>query len=550
MIQKKEEVSSAKAEQAPSLFSAKSGLMVNELDDVWEILPNNWKGARVSVEWVHKSEMSDKEKRLILDVFTYYVRTKAASTASGVISNVRPFMLGGIPTLNKIKAIWSGLKVNMKKALNQFFGTLSKMGNQQFNEVHKFTRTHLDKNKFNALDSSTGAFNDIEFDSLAKLINENLQRFNWAVERDFSFYQSSMHYGVLKNLVTNKLLISIVRRPIQIALMKWSDLIPSGSSFHDAAIRSVDEIGNLGGGTLQLRVFIAKSTGMLFSRECPERYPLYISEELSDALIKFKSIVFEGLELLMKSSGIQVDKAELLSLMNDIPMFPDVSMFSIKGESLDFFKSLFSSRSTAYHVSESTITNAMRNIRPNSDRVVDCIASSNRVRHTVLTRGAQDGLSAAQLAKITGVTEPAARHYIDLDYESRREIDSKYIGNEFLRNLFSTVLIVKRETDEAIVDHNFKPIGGPRNERVCDTCSTVMGRPLGCYGCPNFLPMLEADHRSVLEAAEDKLMVNRNALLNPLYIRSIEKLERQIVWIKLTIAVCDETLARKLSRDD
>jgi hypothetical protein len=34
---------------------------------------------------------------------------------------------------------------------------------------------------------------------------------------------------------------------------------------------------------------------------------------------------------------------------------------------------------------------------------------------------------------MTGVTVPAARHYIDLDYVSRREIDTKYIGNEFLK---------------------------------------------------------------------------------------------------------------------
>ncbi|MNP01699.1 hypothetical protein D3C76_935230 [compost metagenome] len=107
-----------------------------------------------------------------------------------------------------------------------------------------------------------------------------------------------------------------------------------------------------------------------------------------------------------------------------------------------------------------------------------------------------------------------------------------------------------QERDEVIVDHNFNPVGGARNERVCYNCSTVMGRPLSCYGCPNFRPILEADHRSVLEAAEDKLTVNRNALLNPLHTRSIEKLERQIVWVKLTIAVCDETLARQRSIDD
>lgn len=545
-----ESISTNEVDKAPSFFSAKSGLMINALDDEWVILPHKGKGGRVSVGWVHTSDMSETEKELTFDVFVYYVRTKAASTAWGVVNNIRPFILGGIPSLDKVKALWSGLNTHKKKALNQFFGTLSKMGHKKFHGYHKFTKEHLDKTSINPLDLSTGAFSDVEFDSLAKKINENLQQFKWNAEQELSFYQSSMRYGVLKNMVTTKLLVSIVRRPIQIALLKWSDLIPSGSSFHDAAIRSVDEIGSLGGETLQLRVYIAKSTGMLFSRERPERYPLYVSEELAKVLIEFKGVVFKGLKLLAILSEIDVDDTELLKLMNDIPMFPDVSLFSLEIESLDFLRSLFSSRSTAYHVSESSITNALRCVRPSSDRVADCIASSNRVRHTVLTRGAQDGLSAAQLAKITGVTVPAARHYIDLDYKSRREIDSKYIGNEFLKAAFSGSLALIRERDEVIVDHNFSPVGGARNERVCHTCSTVMGRPLGCYGCPNFLPILEADHRSVLEAAEDKLTVNRNALLNPLHTRSIEKLERQIVWVKLTIAVCDETLARQRSIDD
>jgi len=48
---------------------------------------------------------------------------------------------------------------------------------------------------------------------------------------------------------------------------------------------------------------------------------------------------------------------------------------------------------------------------------------------------------------------------------------------------------------------------------------------------------------------EDKLAANRSSLINPLYTRSIEKMERQIVWVKLTIVVCDEELARQRALD-
>jgi len=158
--------------------------------------------------------------------------------------------MNGIPSLASVKAFWSGLKTNSKKGLNQFFGTLSKQGNERFEEYHKYTSSHLDKRKINTLDFSKGALSDIEFDSLAKQLNEDLQEFDWAADRDLSFYQSSTLYGDIKNRVTSKLLLSIVRRPIQISIQKWSDLIPTGASFHDARIHAMDEIGTVGGANI------------------------------------------------------------------------------------------------------------------------------------------------------------------------------------------------------------------------------------------------------------------------------------------------------------
>ncbi|TBN47114.1 hypothetical protein [Pseudomonas sp. BGI-2] len=525
------------------LFTAKSGLTVNAFDDFWIIRPNKGKGWRISVDWVHSSDMADDDRELIMGVLMHYARTMAASTASGIVCNIKPFVMNGIPSLVQIKAIWSGLKTNNKKGLNQFFRTLSRQGNKRFDEYHGFTSTHLDKNKTNILDPSSGALSEIEFDSLATQLNQNLQKFDWACDREFIFFQSHVLFSRLRSRVTSKLLLSIVRRPIQIALLKWSDVIPSGASFHDVGIHAADEIGTLGGQTLQLRVFIAKTKGAAFSRDFPERYPLHLSEDLSKVLIEYKNVILKGLTLLMQSVGIKMDQSELLSLMGNMPMFPDVSLFNLRLDSIDLFKSMFTPKSTAYHVSEASITQALRWIRLTSDRTTDCVATSNRIRHTVLTRGAQDGLSAIHLAKITGVTVPAARHYIDLNYQSRREIDSKYIGNEFLRKAFSCALTEVSGGDSTIVDRKFNPVGAPYNMLSCVTCSTAMGRPLGCYGCPNFRPILEADHRSVLGGAEEKLAVNRNSLINPLYGRSIEKLEKQILWVKLTITVCDEVLA-------
>lgn len=531
------------------LFTAKSGLTVNAYDDTWIVLPHKGKGWQLPVGWVHSSEMPEEDRRLIHDVFMFYARTKVASTVSGIITNVKPFMTNGIPSLSKVKAIWSGLRTNNKKGLNQFFGALAKQGNRRFDEYHKFTSTHLDKTKNNVFDPSKGAFSDIEFDSLAKQINNRLREFDWSADRELSYYQSKSGFGELRNRVTNKLLISIVRRPIQIALLKWADAIPAGTSFHDAAIRASDEIGTLGSQTLQLRVFIAKARNKQSARAFPERYPLHLSEELSRNLIQYKGVFLNGVKLLLESSGIKVSEPELVRIANDMPMFPSTELFCGKFGSIELFRSLFTLNSTAYHVAEAAITTSIRHFHVASERITDCVATSNRVRHTVLTRGAQDGLPAVQLAKMTGVTVPAARHYVDLDYKARRLIDSRYIGNAFLKQAFSAPITAIPEGDECIFDNQFNPVGGARDQRSCATCSTAMGRPLGCYGCPNFRPILEANHRAVLAAAEDKLAANRSALINPLLARSVEKLKSQIEWVKCTIAICDEILANQRAID-
>ncbi|MCB2576011.1 hypothetical protein KQ733_14970, partial [Listeria monocytogenes] len=79
--------------------------VVNVADDVWVVLPNNGKGQRLCVDWIYSNSINGEDRKLILDVVIYYVRTKAASTASGVISNTKPFLGNGIPTLTKIKSI-------------------------------------------------------------------------------------------------------------------------------------------------------------------------------------------------------------------------------------------------------------------------------------------------------------------------------------------------------------------------------------------------------------------------------------------------------------
>lgn len=529
------------------LITTKSGMTVNVLDHEWRILPHKGKGHIIKVAWVYESVMSIEDKALIIEVLIHYVRTKNASTAAGIVFNTKPYLMNGIPALTHIRTAWSGLKTNQKKGINQFFGTLSKLGYIKFDEFHQFTSRNLDKESKNFLDPLKGALSEIEFDSLAKQVNDKLRSFDWSESRELSFFlQGTAGFGELRNSVSTKLMLSIVRRPIQLSILKWADVIPAGASFNDPNIQESDQIGSTGVEILQLRVFHAKETGVHTPRAFPERHPLHLSENLSTTLMQYKKLYIAGVLLHLKSQGIKLDQSELLSIMLQMPIFPSTEIFSMKFNSAEIFKSMFNASSTAYHVGEQIITSALRNIKIISDRIPDCITTNNRIRHTVLTRGAQDGLSAIQLARITGVTVPAARHYVDMDYRSRQLIDQNFVGNAFLRHAFSSAITLIPEGEEIVSDQQFNEVGGVKCRASCRNCPAELGRPLACYGCPNFRPILEADHRMILQLAEDKLSINTGALINPLHLRSIEKLRRQIEWVKIIINTCDEIrLSRK-----
>lgn len=527
------------------VINAKSGLEINIMDDEWKILPTKHRGHTIPLAWLHNSVMPDEDWHLMVDVYTHYIRTKAASTAYGVVCNTQTLVSEGIPTLAELKAKWSGLPTHHKKSINQFFSTLYRLGHKRFADHHNFTTNHLDKENRNSLDPAKGALSNFEFDSLAKLVNNKLASIDWLRQNDLSFYQSRQ-FSEVRTVVANKLMLATVRRPIQLSILKWSDLIPSGASFNDKDINALNEIGTLGAQTLQLRVFHAKEKGSAHRRCHPERHPLHLSEELSLALIRYKQFCLRGLSLIFIASDLEIEQEELLHIANNVPVFPDIELFRWEVHSIETFKNAFTPASTLFHASDQRLT--LRLDVP-SDRAAICTASNNRIRHTVLTRGAQQGLPAVQLARITGVTVPAAKHYVDIDYDSRRLIDDNYLGNEFLKRAFSGLITLAPQGDETIFGHDFNEVGGAQNKGGCKSCKTLLGRPLGCYGCPNFRPILEADHRAELQVAQDKLEANRTYLFNPLEINSIRRLERQIEWIKLTITVCDDILARQRGID-
>lgn len=537
--------------ELPEYITVKSGLKVRVADAEWRLLQNKGKGNTLKLYWLRASDLSSKEIELTLLVFIHYVIGKSASTACTVAIGVRPVIKSGFPSVSDLKIMWSSLGLSKKKAANQFFGTLVKLGYREFKEHHNFTSKNIGSDKVDPLSPFTGRLNELEFDSVVQNLHLEISKIDFGTNKDFNFFAKrgnsySFNFSRLRSLIGTRLLIAILRRPLQIAMIKWSDIIPVGCTFGDELIPLNNEVYNIGVAALQLRLYrIKNSVKEARYRSTPEKYPMALSEDLSLLLYRYKMIFIRGVQLALLESGISSSKGKTLDLIKNMPVFISSEFFGLKIKSLSEFEAIFTHNSSLYHLNEALLTNAVKGLKGVSDRTNNLSVTSNRLRHTALTRGAEEGLDSAQLSKLTGVTEPAARRYIDLDYRSRRLIDDRYVANDFLRNAFSVPVQYLDKDNEVVLGANFEEIGGVKSIKSCSQCLAKMGKPIGCYGCPNFLPLLDADHHSVLEQAEAKLKANMAQFKSPVINRSVEKLERQIEKIRITITLCDNIIDNK-----
>jgi predicted transcriptional regulator len=535
----------------PAIFRCKSGLDVDFNNPIWKVLPNISKGHEIKVGWVNSSSIPEEDIAIIYSVILDYAINNSAGTAATLNMNIKSYVLNGIPSLPTLITLWSSLRIGHKKSLNQFFLRAIKLGHQHLAAHQKFTNKNLPKEKSDPFNINKGRLNGFEYQDFTKKINLEISNINWKQhgdELDFFTKDTNMSYtgfSYMTKMICLKTSAHIIRRPLQIAMIKWSDLIPVGASYSDPNIITEDEIKSTGQSSLQIRIYrIKEKIKESIYRSYPEKFPIALSEDFSDLLYQYKRLYAEGVLFILKRSNIKINKIKVINLMLHMPIFPSHKMFEIRVSTIEEFKAFFSQHSALFHASETWTGNTISNFKIQSNRIKKPKISSTRLRHTALTRGAEQGLHANQLATLTGVTTPAVRHYIDMDYSARRLIDKNYIANEFLKKAFNTPVEEVLKGDTLILDGNFDAVGGARNKANCSSCNSRLGKPLGCYGCQNFRPVLEGDHRTVLREAEIKLHVNQQQLQSPNNIHSIEILHVQIEMVKTTIDICNEVLEK------
>ncbi len=396
------------------------------------------------------------------------------------------------------------------------------------------------------LNEESGAYSNTEVNNILEALRiETANILKGSVDKVEEFLR-------LRNIISCHLLVAIVRRPTQLAKIKWCDILPVGNDFtsHKESNRKWVPLTQHRFSDIEqfhLRTFRGKDGQFRYDAESRSHR---LSPELSELLIQYYKIYKSNFRRVINKLNIELTNQEIETLMKCLPLQPDKSIFSTKFTCKKELFSAFSNTSKAFHVSSDSISNGIRYLftsvlKVKSDRIPTkpLNLGSNRWRHTQLSQAVLMGLSPAQIAAITGVTVEAIYPYLDLKFQERITIDKAYAGNRIIHRFDSiSVEELKQHKDFSVKSPFDEEIGYKLNPSNCSSCQSKGGVPMACYPCDNFRPLETANHKQYLDKAKRKLAINSQSA-HPF---TIKRLQMVVLYIEATIAICEERKTLKI----
>lgn len=387
------------------------------------------------------------------------------------------------------------------------------------------------------LDPKKGAYSDKESASLSYAFRVTTDKFLNAYN-NCNKMNTPTEINQLGSLVAHHLMRGILRRPTQLANLKWSDFRPVGVRFNES-ISSPDLSDS---DALHVRVFKGKRGNF---RGYAEKRSIRLEPELSSLVFLYHHHYLQTFIDILDKQEVSLTRGELTEIRGRLPVFADLSLFSTDYKDKETLFKLLSMNSKTFHKSSTNLGTQLNDFTKahfkrhlQSERIDNSklSVSNNRIRHTALTNGARKGCTGAELAALTGVTPGAVRPYVDLTNEARLEIDEAFSDNRIL-NDFGRIPIVELQSQSGFIqlnefDEEIAVIANPHN---CSSCKSNLGKPLGCYPCPNFKPLAEGNHKYYLDKAERKLALNSESNSSLLPTR---KLREVVLYIQATIEAC------------
>lgn len=481
------EDSKSKGQDINEVFVSRDEIVNRTYSERWSLSKISTRGKTANLSRLYDLEIGFEDTYLLLTVFKYWAKTLAAgSTESriGVICKlISEHGLKIIRDSEYLKVIYGTLSKSRKKNLNYLFLVLSDtFMNVAFKDQREWVKDNLPKETVNPHNPVNGAYSDYEFNQKLDSVMAKIAKTRewWLIPhkslnvgpkekytpRSFKEYSTA---------ILELLALISSRRVAQFNQCKISDVSLYGETDSDISIDSR---------LYSIRFFKAKENNSGF-RGSPEGSSFPFSEEFSNILECYLVDYQKTLKNFCKKFEIEFDQLR----WTDYPLFPDLNMSTSKED-------LLKPSIHTEHLHRSFGTT-----------LSDAVFNISRVRHTVITRGMENGLNEGSLARLTGVTTAAINNYKDLTPESRRLINERFNKNGFISTAFCWNLNEYNEHFKIIHTDEFgQNLGGIEEDYACSKCSKKLGAPLGCYSCGAdlFIPFIEGDHKSQLIKAKGK----------------------------------------------
>lgn len=527
------------------IFTAKNDAYTFCISDVFWLIDFK---EYINFSTLEKCNFSDDLKKEIRVLIAYYAVYSSPGTAQKRLSSILHLSISPEAMIIEWASLSPSIQIGLKSALKKTVLLKLDLLRKFYQEIKSFDNAKVKSNCFNV---NEGTYSNVEYSSLQSEFKKLTNSYLTAPYVEYVYQsktESRLNFLELRSLVCNLLMWSLMRRPIQLYKMKWSDILPVGFLFGDF-IHDSKAILYSDSDELQCRTFRGKDKNSKF-RSQAEPHAHRIDSELTKLIILYRNLYQKFFIKHLERQGIRLNQPEIHEIMSRLPVFPEGALFSDNFVCVKTVFKTISRYTPAYHVKASTLHENCKNIQLQmafkSERISGdkLFFSNNRHRHTVMTNGVLNGYSYELLASIAGVTIDAVTHYVDLNYSARLQIDEAFAKHDILQR-FGRISVSQLRTEKySIYTNEFdEEVAQIESYRPCSSCEKKIARPLGCYSCSNFRPLPDADHERYLRIAEERY---KTELKHEASNQVIGRFKIIIAYIKATIKVCRESKVRMI----
>lgn len=528
-------------------YSADKAFSFIPSEDMWKIGLNT----TINISFIHESSLTIEQKEDLLNALAFRVSDVGSITSKVSIWAFNKFVsnLEGKLTSQSAQQSYDNLSDHYKNSISYSLKTFIQANNSLQNEIlYVFYLNNCQSYKGiqrarRIFDPKKGAHTPIELESLLegmRILTRNMHQY---LDEPRPFFKSNNRIlGDLMGGLALVLMMSILRRPVQLRQIKMCDFRTNNGNFdteffNDDILLDYDE--------LKLQTFRAKGLDSKNRSELDEDLHL-LNRDNSKLIIRYCSKIFAEHLNRLKEKGLELNKEEKREIFKRFPLFPTYSCIAaIQVESKEQLFSMTHTETTSNHIVIETLAHMVYRVIDNtllptynSDRnahPTERVTGNNRIRHTILTMGARDGLDGATLAAITGVSLSTVAAYLDLAPQERAMIDDVFGNNATLVNFGNIKIQDQLYSDDIALDEYGNEYGSHENAMRCAGCKETLPVPLSCYGCDNFTALSTGNHDSQLKKIITKYEFNKR---NGQSERGLRRLKKAIANIEVTIEKC------------